>query len=1190
MLASVPLIIDWNEDGSAANAATYNWNLLNVDNFSLDSNKIQVTQGAANLKKLDQTDNDNSLSGFGAGDFAGTQWSEAAGGLILTPEGLQAGSGSFTSRILDAGAPVAWSALSVSPAAPFGKELPDGGLSENGYSTGNANMTGNTALLHFNEDDGSANFADSSSLSNNGSCAAGKCPAAASGVFGNAAHFDGLDDYVDIGTADNLALGNNFTIEAWINPEDMGNYRTIASKAGSFFFAQANVGGSLRIATYFFGLKYATWQAANDSIPLYSWSHVAITFDGTNIRFYVNGKLSRQANNPGSVTSPGGNSVFVGSRSDLASKAYKFKGGIDEAAIYNRVLTTEELSARYRRGAVKWNLQARSCANADCAGAVFVGPDGTAGSYYSEGQNSTSSTPSFGLVTAPAARYFQYSLQLQTTTSSPAINAVSVLPDHFYADAPAIVPQSSSALAYSSALLGFSAAESGAGRVYYQLTNNADAVSPTWYFWNGSSWTAAVNPTDYNTSSTINEAITSFHTQLGSGNFSWRAFLTSSGGADPVGLSWVSVAYNQPPLAPEALYAGSTQAQSGATNPTDISSATPHFSGVYQDNDPVAEGTKARIQVSVDPTFSSVTHWDSGEVGAIIAPTATSTRIADIVYGSFGAAPLQPLSLDDGQITYYWRLQLGDDHSFGPFSQGGFFTLLDKPSAPASMSASRTNDTFLLNWQDLSTNEDSFVVERADDTGSGQGDWIVVATLPANATSYHDTATRASAQYWYRVMAANQAGSSEPATDNVSHYTTPAAPTNVFAQYGPDSAFSVNYTAVGAVENIFSVERCVNADCDNSAYTPVLGSPFSSSPQIDNLVSPNSRYRYRVRVGSEETTTSTFGYSDYEYTPPSAPTGVQAQYVSDDRIQLTWQDTSGYESGFVVYAAEDGGEYQAVSSTAAYTVGQNVAAYTYVLGAKDHSYKFKIRAYIGGTSANPELFSADSNETEVVYTSPSAPVMESPTVLSATSVQWNFSSSSVLAGGWRVYSLAGTVVSTLTTNSATSITEDNLSPGTCYTRRLAAFTPSSESALSSEKMACTWAQPPAGPQASSLTEGSLVLTWSTGNNSTSTEYLAVNTVTGANSGWKTENTWLVSGLSCGTQYAFNVKARNLAGVETGNSDTLTVATAACGESDTETESSGWSQSESVSIEPDRHQHYHAGRENGRWPNPRTITG
>ncbi len=84
------------------------------------------------------------------------------------------------------------------------------------------------------------------------------------------------------------------------------------------------------------------------------------------------------------------------------------------------------------------------------------------------------------------------------------------------------------------------------GSITYQVTNDGTNASPTWYYWNGSSWTAA-GASDYNSAATVNTNIGQFATDVGTGDFSFRAFLNSDG-SQLVKLDGVDIEYVYNPV------------------------------------------------------------------------------------------------------------------------------------------------------------------------------------------------------------------------------------------------------------------------------------------------------------------------------------------------------------------------------------------------------------------------------------------------------------------------------------------------------------------------------------------------------------------------------------------------------------------------------------------------------------------
>jgi len=171
---------------------------------------------------------------------------------------------------------------------------------------------------------------------------------------------------------------------------------------------------------------------------------------------------------------------------------------------------------------------------------------------------------------------------------------------------------------------------------------------------------------------------------------------------------------------PTHLFFNNTNAQTGSTNPTNVevggsSSFIPYFSAVYNGDGDTA--TSAYIQVSTDSTFATIDYWDSGWF-SLNSSIDDGDRSEDIEYdgGLTGAtAAILPLAMDDGNVTYYWRIAYQDDSGLqGDFSDPGTFTLLDTPAIPGNVSVTKvegTPDTFIVNWQDTSISETSFEVE-----------------------------------------------------------------------------------------------------------------------------------------------------------------------------------------------------------------------------------------------------------------------------------------------------------------------------------------------------------------------------------------------------------------------------------------------------------------------------------------------
>lgn len=155
----------WNVAGASLRVDV--WSELNY-NARLALERIaQAMRPASDILVIDKGYEGDSLkTDFDSGNYDKTQWDSANSWLELTSEGQTQGSGSFISRVFDAGPPISWDSISWLPQAPYAKELPGGASIETEYPKNNADMSGNVLLMHMNEKNGI--IYDSSGRGNNG--------------------------------------------------------------------------------------------------------------------------------------------------------------------------------------------------------------------------------------------------------------------------------------------------------------------------------------------------------------------------------------------------------------------------------------------------------------------------------------------------------------------------------------------------------------------------------------------------------------------------------------------------------------------------------------------------------------------------------------------------------------------------------------------------------------------------------------------------------------------------------------------------------------------------------------------------------------------------------------------------------------------------------------------------------------
>jgi len=215
---------------------------------------------------------------------------------------------------------------------------------------------GPVLALSFNEVSGTT-ASDSSGNNNNGTIAGATRVTGQTG-FGGALQFNGSSSIVNVAHSASLALSSGMTLEAWVNPSaNAGSgandgWRTVIMKeragVGMSYGLYGNDGDSnpSRPAGYINNGGTDKEATAGPAVPLGVWTHLAVTYDGTSIRLYVNGVLRSTTGSAGGGIAAstgalriGGNTVF-----SIPGTEY-FAGLIDEVRIYNRALSAAEITA-----------------------------------------------------------------------------------------------------------------------------------------------------------------------------------------------------------------------------------------------------------------------------------------------------------------------------------------------------------------------------------------------------------------------------------------------------------------------------------------------------------------------------------------------------------------------------------------------------------------------------------------------------------------------------------------------------------------------------------------------------------------------------------------------------------------------------------------------------------------------------
>lgn len=182
------------------------------------------------------------------------------------------------------------------------------------------------------------------------------------GISGKALEFDGVDDYVDCGDIDSMDGASKLSISLWMYANALSDYDGLVEKY------------SVNTARTGILLSGSPWGENDDlhfqlcngaTTALYTignyistgnWYHIVMVFDGTQsgnenrLKAYINGD-QKTGDYTGTIpaTTADTSASFTIGRDIHASGRY-FDGIIDEVAIYDRVLTDDEIYMHYCLG------------------------------------------------------------------------------------------------------------------------------------------------------------------------------------------------------------------------------------------------------------------------------------------------------------------------------------------------------------------------------------------------------------------------------------------------------------------------------------------------------------------------------------------------------------------------------------------------------------------------------------------------------------------------------------------------------------------------------------------------------------------------------------------------------------------------------------------------------------------------
>lgn len=254
-----------------------------------------------------------------------------------------------------------------------------------------------------------------------------------------------------------------------------------------------------------------------------------------------------------------------------------------------------------------------------------------------------------------------------------------------------------------------------------------------------------------------------------------------------------------------------------------------------------------------------------------------------------------------------------------------------------------------VNWDNTVTGATRYTIQRKTDSGS----FTTVATIPSNVSTWNDTGISNGHTYTYRVMATSGTLSGEYTESYPVEYLYPSGLTTKAVS---DSQIDLTWT-YPTTNNISEtnyqtvIER--RAEGTNSWQT--IGTiPGTESTFSDTGLSEATHYFYRIRTLTA--TSAIYLYypnntSGYQATTLlKAPINLSAKIVSTKSVELTWDDVSSRETGYVVERRKGYGSFVQLK-----TLSENAESFidSSVVNGEQYTYRVTpIRSLFSGTPSS----------------------------------------------------------------------------------------------------------------------------------------------------------------------------------------------------------------------------------------------
>ena len=175
------------------------------------------------------------------------------------------------------------------------------------------------------------------------------------GFIGEGYSFQNVDgsgdyDYIEVPADPGMENLPGLSMCAWVYPFDgiygINSYDIIVCKEDEYEMAFSADNSLISAVHTNSSGWFWTGGTGNNTLPKNKWTFVSVTWDGSNIREYINGELKNTEAQTGTTTYDANGILRIGGRTYDPANDF-WKGKIDEVKIYKRALSSAEIYALF---------------------------------------------------------------------------------------------------------------------------------------------------------------------------------------------------------------------------------------------------------------------------------------------------------------------------------------------------------------------------------------------------------------------------------------------------------------------------------------------------------------------------------------------------------------------------------------------------------------------------------------------------------------------------------------------------------------------------------------------------------------------------------------------------------------------------------------------------------------------------